>query len=70
MTKDTLLGIAMTPFGVVTVTHSNRGGVMRDLPDLSTPAAQSRRQVIVARWRRTEEGRLEAHWLPTTPEAV
>jgi hypothetical protein len=70
MTKDILLGIAMTPFGVVTVTHSNPWGVIRDLPDLSTPAAPSRRQVVVARWRRTEEGRLEARWLPTTREAV
>jgi hypothetical protein len=70
MTKDTLLGIAMTPFGVVTITQPDPGGVMRDLPDLSTPAVQSRPQFVVARWRRTEEGRLEACWLPTTPEAV
>jgi len=68
MTKDTLLGIAMTPFGVVTITHPGAGGVQRGLPDLSTPAAQPRPQFVFACWHRTEEGRLEARWLPTGPE--
>jgi hypothetical protein len=31
------------------------------------PAVQPRRYGVAMRWRRTDEGRLEACWLPTTP---
>jgi hypothetical protein len=70
MTTSALLGIAITPYGVVTVAHSDPGGVRREPPDLPAHAEQPRRQAVVARWRRTEEGRLEARWLPTTSVAA
>jgi hypothetical protein len=60
----------MTPHGVVTIAQSDPWAISRDLPERSTTAEQPRRQVVVARWRRTEEGRLEARWLPTSPEAA
>jgi hypothetical protein len=59
--------MAVTSYEAVSIAQPGERRTERYLPDSLAPAVQPR-QVVTARWYCTEDGRLEARWLPTIAE--
>jgi hypothetical protein len=60
MIKLIRIATAILGFRVLVVATSGEIAIDRDPPSPSTPE----RQVLIARWQSTTDGRLEARWVP------
>jgi hypothetical protein len=63
MRKLARAAIAILGFRVLVVATRGERMIDRDQPSRPTP----QRQVVIARWHSTADGRLEARWVPDPP---